>query len=54
MLENSIQIGKARACSVELFDKVTNAREQSSVFHDLKSDRIFWLVEGVFNVFVLD
>lgn len=46
----NFQIQKTRACSVEPFDKVTNVREQSSVFHNLKLDRIFWLVEGVFSV----
>lgn len=49
----NFQIQKTRVRSIELFDKVTNVREQSSVFHNLKLDRIFRLVESVFSVFVL-
>lgn len=50
----TFQIQRTRACAIELFDKVTNIREPSSVYHNLKLGRIFWLVEGVFNVFVLN
>lgn len=50
----TFQIQRTRACAIELFDKVTNVREPSSVCHNLKLGRIFWLVEGVFTVFVLN
>ena len=50
----NFQMQRTRACAIELFDKVTNIREPSSVCHNLKLGRIFWLVEDVFNVFVLN